>query len=65
MIYEYECEQCGKQYEVSQRISDDPLSECPKCREEGKDSPAPKKLISLSAFQLKGGGWADSGYGNK
>lgn len=65
MIYEYLCEQCEKQFEITQKITDDPLAECPHCREVGKDSPAPKKLISLSAFQLKGGGWASSGYGNK
>jgi putative FmdB family regulatory protein len=65
MIYEYACEQCEKQFEATQKITDDPLEECPLCREEGKDSPKPKRLISLSAFSLKGGGWASSGYGNK
>ncbi len=65
MIYEYFCGQCGKEFEVSQKITDEPLTECPHCREAGNDSPPPKKLISLSAFSLKGGGWADSGYGNK
>jgi putative FmdB family regulatory protein len=63
--YEYLCGDCGREFEVEQKISDDPLPECPKCREDGKDSSPPKKLISLSAFALKGGGWADSGYGNK
>ena len=65
MIYEYFCECCGREYEVEQKITEDPLSECPKCREEGKDSSPPKKLISLSAFSLKGGGWGSEGYGNK
>lgn len=65
MQYEYFCQQCDKQFEVSQKITDDPLSECPHCREAGKDSPPPKKLISSSSFILRGGGWASSGYGNK
>jgi putative FmdB family regulatory protein len=28
--YEYACLKCGAQFEVSQRISDDPLTQCPK-----------------------------------
>lgn len=64
-IFEYFCSQCGQEFEWEQKISDPPLSECPKCREVGKDSDPPKKLISLSAFSLKGGGWANSGYSNK
>lgn len=62
--FEYKCEECGE-FEVEQKISDDPLSFCPLCKEKGKESPPPKKLISLSSFALKGGGWADSGYSNK
>ncbi len=29
--YEYKCQQCGHQFEAFQKISDDPLTECPKC----------------------------------
>lgn len=55
-IYEYECSVCDKVFEVQQRISDDPLSECPDC------GGSVKKLVSMSAFHLKGGGWYKDGY---
>ena len=29
--YEYECQDCGYTFEEFQRITADPLSECPKC----------------------------------
>ena len=55
-VYEYECSQCEKIHEVQQKISDDPLRVCPDCGGEVK------KLISMSSFQLKGGGWYADGY---
>lgn len=55
-IYEYECPACEKVFEVQQRISDDPLKTCPKCKG------TVKKLVSVSSFQLKGGGWYSDGY---
>ncbi len=61
-IYEYECEACGHKLEALQKISDDPLKDCPEC---GK--PALKKLISAAGFRLKGGGWYETDFktGNK
>jgi len=58
-VYEYECPACEKVFEVQQKISDDPLRECPEC-----GGPV-KKLISQSAFHLKGGGWYKDGYSSK
>lgn len=55
-VYEYECTGCEKVFEVQQRIADDPVESCPDC---GKSV---KKLISMSSFQLKGGGWYADGY---
>jgi len=55
-IYEYECPVCEKVIEMQQRISDDPLDACPDCQ-----GPV-KKLVSVSSFQLKGGGWYADGY---
>lgn len=57
-IYEYDCPKCGD-FEVTQRITDDPLKRCPTCR--GKV----KKLISNTSFQLKGSGWYQTDYGSK
>jgi putative FmdB family regulatory protein len=56
-IYEYQCAACGHQFETLQKISDKPFSKCPDC---GKD--ALKKLISASAFRLKGGGWYETDF---
>lgn len=55
-IYEYECKDCENVFEVQQRMTDEPLRECPDCRG------AVKKLVSVSSFQLKGGGWYSDGY---
>jgi putative FmdB family regulatory protein len=55
-IYEYQCRKCGKIHEVTQKITDPPLTKCPDCG--GKM----EKLISLAGFQLKGGGWYKDGY---
>ena len=51
-IYEYACEKCGREFEVEQRITDDPIKTCPGCR-----SRKVKRLISKTSFVLKGGGW--------
>lgn len=55
-IYEYHCQQCGKDHEIIQKFSDAPLTICPAC------GGALQKQMSLSGFQLKGGGWYKDGY---
>ncbi|PLX84164.1 MAG: transcriptional regulator [Desulfuromonas sp.] len=55
-MYEYECQACGLVFEARQKFSDAPLSECGSC------GGAVKKLISQTAFSLKGGGWYQQGY---
>ncbi len=56
-IYEYECQACGHSKEALQKISDDPLTDCPEC---GK--PELKKKISAAGFRLKGGGWYETDF---
>jgi putative FmdB family regulatory protein len=56
-IYEYQCTECGYQTEVLQKISDDPLQDCPRC---GK--PTMKKMVTAAAFRLKGGGWYETDF---
>jgi putative FmdB family regulatory protein len=51
-VYEYACEKCGHEFEAEQRISDDPIRTCPKCR-----ARKVKRLISRTSFVLKGSGW--------
>ncbi len=55
-IYEYNCSECGV-FEVTQRITEDPLDTCPTCEGEVR------KLISNTSFQLKGTGWYITDYG--
>jgi putative FmdB family regulatory protein len=55
-IYEYQCDNCGV-FEVSQRITEDPLKKCPTCK--GKV----RRLISNTSFLLKGNGWYATDYG--
>ena len=56
-IYEYRCLDCGHQFELMQKFSDPPAETCTSC------SGTVQKLISRSAFHLKGGGWYVTDYG--
>ena len=56
-IYEYKCQNCGHFFEVLQRISEEPLSDCPKCKKD-----ALKKLVSAPNFRLKGEGWYETDF---
>lgn len=57
-IYEYACPKCGE-FEVTQRITDEPLKKCPTCKSKVR------KLISNTSFQLKGSGWYATDYAGK
>ncbi len=57
--YEYLCEKCGRNFEVFQKITDDPVKTCPEC-----GGPA-RKLVSASNFVLKGGGWYKTDYASR
>ncbi|HBF12726.1 MAG TPA: transcriptional regulator [Deltaproteobacteria bacterium] len=54
--YEYQCTKCKKTFEYLQKISDTPKKKCEKCGSKLN------KLISNTAFQLKGSGWYADGY---
>lgn len=56
-IYEYECRACGHRMEAIQKISDDPLTDCPECSQGEL-----KKLVSAAGFRLKGGGWYETDF---
>lgn len=56
-IYEYACQECAHVLDALQKISDDPLVDCPEC---GK--PALKKKLSAPRFRLKGAGWYETDF---
>ena len=58
-IYEYSCKKCGKTIEVIQKFSDPVLKKHQGC------GGSLTKLISASAFQLKGTGWYVTDYVRK
>ena len=56
-IYEYRCQSCGHELDALQKVSDEPLADCPSCSQ-----PALKRLISAPAFRLKGSGWYETDF---
>ncbi|MGE3773010.1 MAG: FmdB family zinc ribbon protein [Gammaproteobacteria bacterium] len=50
--YSYLCSECDHRFDTVQRMSEDPLSECPACRK-----PALVRQVSAVGFALKGSGW--------
>ncbi len=59
-IYEYLCRECNHAFDALQKLSDDPLTDCPDC---GK--PALRKLLSAPNFRLKGSGWYETDFKDK
>ncbi len=51
-IYAYKCDSCGHAKDVLQKMSDDPLTQCPSC-----GAPTFSKQLTAAGFQLKGSGW--------
>ncbi|HZX22150.1 MAG TPA: zinc ribbon domain-containing protein [Woeseiaceae bacterium] len=56
-IYEYVCKSCGHELDALQKMSDDPLTDCPDCGET-----ALKRKISAPRFRLKGSGWYETDF---
>jgi len=61
-IYAYSCSSCGYAEDVMQKMSDSPLTTCPKCGEASFT-----KQVTAAGFALKGSGWyaTDFKSGNK
>jgi putative FmdB family regulatory protein len=59
--YDYICTACNHAWELEQRIVEDPVRKCPKCRA----NKAKRQISSGAGFILKGGGWYADGYGSK
>ncbi len=58
-LYEYKCDKCGDVFEVRQNFSDEPVHVHEKC------GGTVERLISRSAFRLKGSGWYATDYAGK
>lgn len=59
-LYEYECDACGRRFEVIQKFSDPPVETCKEC---GR-GPV-HRLLSSPAIQFKGTGWYITDYAKK
>jgi putative FmdB family regulatory protein len=55
--YEYRCAACGQEFEKFQRMSDEPVAECPSC---GKQ--AERRLSGGAGFLFKGSGFYITDY---
>ncbi len=56
-IYEYICTDCDHNHEALQKLSDDPLLDCPACGQSTL-----KKKISAPGFRLSGSGWYETDF---
>ena len=56
-IYEYQCQACGHKLEALQKLSDEPLKDCPECKKSDL-----QKMISAAGFHFKGGGGYETGF---
>lgn len=57
--YEYRCDECEHQFEVFQKMSDDPVEECESC-----GSPVRRMLFPV-AIHFKGSGFYTTDYARK
>ena len=55
--YQYQCADCGHEFELYQSFSDDPIKVCPEC---GKESV--EKITGGAGVMFKGGGFYETDY---
>ena len=58
-LYEYECDECGRRFELIRKFSDPPVTSCTTC------NGSVRKLFSSPAIQFKGTGWYVTDYARK
>ena len=58
-LYEYQCDACGRRFELIRKFSDPPVETCPHC-----GGPV-HKLFSSPAIQFKGSGFYITDYAKK
>lgn len=57
--YDYECMQCGHKEEILQKMTDEPFTECPQCRQ----SSFKRKFGRGIGLQFQGSGFYCTDYG--
>ncbi|MFC1571602.1 FmdB family zinc ribbon protein [Candidatus Margulisiibacteriota bacterium] len=57
--YDYKCSKCSYVFEVQQRITEEPLKHCPKCKGQIK------RLINPAGIIFKGSGFHVTDYGKR
>jgi putative FmdB family regulatory protein len=50
-FYDYQCDKCKEKFEVLQKVSDEPLTACEKCKG------SLKKILNSMTFHLHGPGF--------
>jgi putative FmdB family regulatory protein len=55
--YEYRCPSCGNDFELFQKMSDEPVAACPKC-----DTPSQRRLSGGAGLLFKGSGFYITDY---
>lgn len=55
--YEYRCPACGNDFELFQKMSDEPVATCPKC-----GTQAPRRLSAGAGLVFKGSGFYITDY---
>jgi len=58
-IYEYRCNACEHQFEINQRMTDDPVRECEVCGGEVR------RVLYAPAIHFKGTGFHNTDYGTR
>ena len=56
-IYAYRCNGCSHEFDTIQKMSDEPLLNCPECNQ-----PQLAKQVTAPAFRLKGSGWYETDF---
>jgi putative FmdB family regulatory protein len=58
VTYDYQCQRCGVELTVEQKITEPPLT---RCKVEGCGGALRRLINSAGGFQLRGKGWFKSG----
>ena len=58
--YDYACDNCGQEFEQSQKMTDPPLKVCPLC-----DKESLRRVITAPHIIFKGTGWTPKYHNTK